>query len=135
MLVEQEYNRIEPARLEDCPLRVRLGGQEYRPRPKSRNTIGTLFAEIELRRYLYEATEPGERALLPLEKQLGIAAGLACGLALQKLAGSYFQNVRIPGVWVVAGAAGILLAAAIVASAWPAVRAARVDVIQALRAD
>jgi predicted permease len=66
---------------------------------------------------------------------LGIGAGLACGLALQQLAGSYFENVRMPGAWVVVGAAGVLLAAAVVASAWPAMRAARVDVIQALRAD
>ncbi|HZT28638.1 MAG TPA: ADOP family duplicated permease [Bryobacteraceae bacterium] len=65
----------------------------------------------------------------------GIGAGLACGLALQRLAGSYFGSVRMPGVWVVAGAAGILLAAAVAASAWPAMRAARVDVMQALRAD
>jgi putative ABC transport system permease protein len=65
----------------------------------------------------------------------GIGAGLACGLALQGLAGSYFENLRMPGVWVVVGAAGVLLAAAVVASAWPAMRAARVDVIQALRAD
>jgi predicted permease len=66
---------------------------------------------------------------------MGIGAGLACGLALQRLAGSYFDNVRMPGAWVVVGAAGVLLAAAVVASAWPAMRAARVDVIQALRAD
>jgi predicted permease len=66
---------------------------------------------------------------------VGIGAGLACGLALQRLAGSYFENVRMPGAWVVVGAAAILLAAAVVASAWPAMRAARVDVIQALRAD
>ncbi len=66
---------------------------------------------------------------------VGIGAGLACGLALQQLAGTYFENVRMPGAWVVAGAAGVLLAAAVVASAWPAMRAARVDVIQALRAD
>lgn len=66
---------------------------------------------------------------------LGIGAGLACGLALQQLAGSYFENVRMPGAWVVVGAAGVLLAAAVVASGWPAMRAARVDVIQALRAD
>jgi len=66
---------------------------------------------------------------------VGIGAGLASGLALQKLAGSYFESVRMPGAWVVVGAAGVLLAAAVVASAWPAMRAARVDVIQALRAD
>jgi predicted permease len=65
----------------------------------------------------------------------GIGAGLACGLALEQLAGSYFENMRMPGAWVVVGAAGILLAAAVAASAWPAMRAARVDVIQALRAD
>ncbi len=66
---------------------------------------------------------------------LGIGAGLACGLALQRVAGSYLENTQLPGVWVVVGAAGVLLAAAMAASAWPALRAARVDVIQALRAD
>jgi predicted permease len=65
---------------------------------------------------------------------VGIGAGLACGVALQQLAGSYIGKMEIP-VWVIAGAAVILLAAAVVASAWPAMRAARVDVIQALRAD
>jgi putative ABC transport system permease protein len=66
---------------------------------------------------------------------LGIGAGLACGLVLQQLAGSYFGKMQTPGMWVVIGAAGVLLSAAVVASAWPALRAARVDVIQALRAD
>src|SRR5205823_4596131 len=64
-------------RLEHCPLRLRLAGQEYRRRPKSRNRIGTLFGEMDLRRYLYEATDAGEHALFPLELQLGIEAGLA----------------------------------------------------------
>src|SRR6266851_10484758 len=77
LLLENEYNRIEPERLEDCPKRLRLADQEYRRRPKSRNRIGTWFGTIELRRYLYEATERGERALFPLEMQLGIEAGLA----------------------------------------------------------
>jgi len=66
---------------------------------------------------------------------LGIGAGIAFGLALQRLAGSYFESVDMPGVWVLLGSGGILLAAAVAASAWPAMRAARVDVIQALRAD
>ncbi len=77
MLVENEYNRIEPERLQECPLRLRWAKQEYRRRPKSCNRIATLFGTIELRRYLYEATEAGERALFPLEMQLGIEAGLA----------------------------------------------------------
>ena len=77
VLLERVYNGLEPQRLEDCPLRLRLAGQEYRRRPKSRNRIGTLFGEIDLRRYLYEATDAGEHALFPLELQLGIEAGLA----------------------------------------------------------
>jgi hypothetical protein len=77
VVVQHEYNRIEPECREDCPSRLRLAGQEYRRRPKSRNAIGTVFGEIELQRYLYESVEPGEPAIFPLEMQLGIEAGLA----------------------------------------------------------
>ena len=73
--------------------------------------------------------------LMGLGMAAGIGAGLAGGFGLERLAGTYFESVKMPGAWVVAGAAGILLAAAVIASAWPAMRAARVDVIQALRAD
>jgi len=66
---------------------------------------------------------------------VGVAAGAACGYALAKLAGSYFDAVRTPGAMVVIGSAGVLLAAAVVASLLPAMRAARVDVTQALRSD
>ena len=77
VLLERVYNALEPERLEDCPLRLRCAGETYRRRPKSRNRIGTLFGAIDLRRYLYEPLERGERALFPLELQLGIEAGLA----------------------------------------------------------
>jgi putative ABC transport system permease protein len=43
--------------------------------------------------------------------------------------------VQLPGAAPVAASAVVLLAAAIVASALPAARAARVDVMQALRSD
>jgi putative ABC transport system permease protein len=66
---------------------------------------------------------------------LGIGAGVAFGFAVQRLAGTYLGEAKLPGVWVIAGAAGVLLGAAVVASAWPALRAARVNVIEALRAD
>jgi ABC-type antimicrobial peptide transport system permease subunit len=66
---------------------------------------------------------------------VGVAAGAACGYALAKLAGSYFEAARTPGAMVVAGSAAVLLAAAVVASLLPALRAARVDVVQALRSD
>ena len=65
----------------------------------------------------------------------GIATGAAGGFALARLAGSYIQDVRIPGPLPIIGAATILVAAAVLASLMPAARASRVDVIQALRSD
>jgi hypothetical protein len=76
-LVETEYNDVEPAGIEDCPVRMRLAGEEYKRRPKSPNTIGTLFGPIRLERYRYEAVEPGLRGIFPLEMHLGVEAGLA----------------------------------------------------------
>ena len=66
---------------------------------------------------------------------IGIVAGVGCGFALARLAGSYFEDVRMPGALPAIGSAVILLAAAVVASVIPAARAARVDVMQALRSD
>ena len=77
VIVAHEYNSLEPEVLDDCPLRLRFADAEYRRRPKSPKQVGTLFGEIDLRRYLYEAIEAGEPALFPLEKQLGITGGLA----------------------------------------------------------
>jgi ABC-type antimicrobial peptide transport system permease subunit len=65
----------------------------------------------------------------------GVAAGAACGSALAQAAGSYFPDMRMPGAATVAGSAVVLLAAAVVASLLPAARAARVDVMQALRSE
>jgi putative ABC transport system permease protein len=65
----------------------------------------------------------------------GIVAGAAGGYVLARLAASWVEQVRLPGMAPLAGAAVILLVAAIVASLLPAARAARVDVIRALRAD
>jgi len=65
----------------------------------------------------------------------GVGAGAVCGYALAQLAGAYFEFVRMPGAAVVVGSALVLLSAAVVASVLPALRAARVDVIQALRSE
>jgi ABC-type lipoprotein release transport system permease subunit len=51
------------------------------------------------------------------------------------LAGHYFPDMRPPDALPVAGSAVVLLAAAVVASVLPAARAARVDVVQALRSE
>jgi putative ABC transport system permease protein len=65
----------------------------------------------------------------------GVVAGAAGGYALARLAGSYFQDVQVPGAVPVVVSAVVLLAAAVIASVLPAARAARVDVLQALRSD
>ena len=65
----------------------------------------------------------------------GIVAGVVGGYALARLAASWFSEVQTPGALVIAASAAVLLIAALVASVVPAARAARVDVMQALRAD
>jgi predicted permease len=65
----------------------------------------------------------------------GIVAGAAAGYALARLAGSYLDTIRIPGPLVIIGSAAVLLCAALTASVLPALRAARVDVLQALRSE
>jgi putative ABC transport system permease protein len=65
----------------------------------------------------------------------GVVAGAVGGFALARLAGSYFESMQMPGFLPVAGSIAVLLSAAVIASMLPAARAARVDVMQALRAE
>src|ERR1700687_3558032 len=65
----------------------------------------------------------------------GVLAGAAFGFVVARLAGSYFLDVKMPGALPVVLSAFVLLAAAVVASMLPAARAARLNVLQALRAD
>jgi putative ABC transport system permease protein len=65
----------------------------------------------------------------------GVVAGAAFGLVVVRVAGSYFGDLEMPGPWPVVVSAFVLLGAAVVASTVPAARAARVDVMQALRSE
>jgi predicted permease len=65
----------------------------------------------------------------------GVIAGGLFGLALAQVIRGYFQDMRMPGLVPIVGSAAILLVAAVIASLLPARRAARVDVIQALRGE
>ncbi|MDP3717571.1 MAG: ADOP family duplicated permease [Acidobacteriota bacterium] len=66
---------------------------------------------------------------------LGVAAGVVGGLALARFAGGFIGELSMPGPAPLAGAALLLMAAAVLASLMPAARAARVDVMQALRSE
>lgn len=65
----------------------------------------------------------------------GVIGGAAGGFALASLAGSYFPDMRMPDTAPVVASVLVLLAAAVIASVLPAARAARVDVMQALRSE
>lgn len=65
----------------------------------------------------------------------GVVVGGAFGFVAVRVAGSYFGGLKMPGVWPVIVSAFVLLVAAVVASMLPAARAARVDVMQALRSE
>src|SRR5688572_23442997 len=65
----------------------------------------------------------------------GIVAGVITGFALLRFAGGFFGNIEVPGTAPLAGAAALLIVAAVAASLMPAARASRVDVMQALRSE
>ncbi|MGD0826052.1 MAG: ADOP family duplicated permease [Terriglobales bacterium] len=65
----------------------------------------------------------------------GVLAGAAFGFVLARLAGRYFLDIKMPGALPVFVSAVVLMAVAVIASVLPAARAARVDVMQALRSE
>ena len=66
---------------------------------------------------------------------IGITTGIFAGLGLMTLAKGVLSDTQAPGAIVLAGSGVVLLASAVVASFLPARRAARVDVMQALRSE
>ena len=65
----------------------------------------------------------------------GVLAGAAFGFVLARLAGRYFLDVKMPGPLPVFVSAFVLMAVAVIASVLPAARAARFNVMQALRSE
>jgi putative ABC transport system permease protein len=65
----------------------------------------------------------------------GILAGAAFGYGLTRLGIRYFPSLQMPTAWPLVASVVVLLAAAVIASVFPAERAARVDVTEALRSE
>jgi putative ABC transport system permease protein len=66
---------------------------------------------------------------------IGIAAGGLGGWGLSRLAGNYVPELQLPGPIPLMGSAAVIVMSAVSASLLPAARAARVDTVQALRAE
>ena len=65
----------------------------------------------------------------------GIVAGAVLGYGVARLGRTYFPSLQMPSAWPVVASVIVLLVAAIIASTFPAARAAHVDVTEALRAE
>jgi putative ABC transport system permease protein len=66
---------------------------------------------------------------------IGVTVGTAVGFALVRLIAKYTTQLQIPGATPLAASAALILTAALIASAIPAIRAAGVDAARALRSE
>ena len=69
---------------------------------------------------------------------VGVGAGFLLGfvlVAIERAFGRYLGQLQMPGAIPLIVSAAVILAAAVIAAAMPAFRAARIDAVQALRAD
>jgi putative ABC transport system permease protein len=66
---------------------------------------------------------------------VGVVVGFVLGFVLSRVIGSYVSEIHHPGALVFLASALFILAAAVIASAVPAARAARVNAVEALRSE
>lgn len=66
---------------------------------------------------------------------IGVAAGFLVGFLLERVIGKYLGPVQLPGAVPLIASSAVILAAAVIASALPAARAARVNAVEALRSE
>jgi hypothetical protein len=68
---------VEPENDAEAPSRLWFEGRLYRRRGKHRRAVATLFGTVDVWRRLYEPLERGVHSMHPLERRLGIEAGVA----------------------------------------------------------
>jgi len=66
---------------------------------------------------------------------IGVGAGVVLGFAIARVLSNYVTEIHQPGALAFVASAVVILGAAVIASAVPAARAARVDAVEALRAE
>ena len=66
---------------------------------------------------------------------IGVSAGMVVAFALARMTGRYVAELQLPGLLSFLGSAVLILAAAVIASAVPAARAARINAVEALRSE
>jgi predicted permease len=66
---------------------------------------------------------------------IGVGAGVVVGFVLARVIAKYVTDIHQPGLLAFVGSAAFILGAAVVASAVPAARAARVNAVEALRSE
>jgi predicted permease len=66
---------------------------------------------------------------------IGVVSGILLGFVSARAVGKYVSDFQLPGVLPLLLSAAVILAAAVIASALPAVRAASVDAVEALRSE
>jgi putative ABC transport system permease protein len=66
---------------------------------------------------------------------IGVTAGVVLGFGLTRIVGRFVAEVQSPSLLSFAASAFVILAAAVIASSVPAARAARVNAVEALRAE
>jgi len=95
-LLECVLQHVEPADPDEVPARIRTSFMdEYRRRPKSKLSLGTLFGVVAVPRFLYESLLPGEPCLFPLDSWIGVEAGRvspALGEKIARLAADHSQG-------------------------------------------
>ena len=85
-LLEETFNRCEPAAKDQATPRVRYHKQMYRRNKRTPAAVATSFGPITLWSWLYLSSEDGEPGLHPLHVALGIGAGAATAALLERVA-------------------------------------------------
>lgn len=85
-VVERAIAHLEPDEFEQVPPRVTFQGEAYRRRKRQPKTINSTFGPIEYSRYRFEACEPGEPSIFPLDLLLGLEVHLATPALAERVA-------------------------------------------------